>query len=181
MRADEGLTFREDATNADVTVPRNRIRHELLPYLEREFTPGIVEVLAREAALAQADEDKLEAEAIEKAASIVLSFTASNTGKPGGSSGASAPVQAVGTVPAVMLDARALGALHPALASRVARQALQRLAGPRFVGFDHVQRFLAFVETGAAGQAMSLPGQQAVHEGARVRLGPEPERGVAGV
>ncbi len=175
--ADEGLIFQEDATNADVTVPRNRIRHELLPYLEREFSPGIVEVLAREAALAQADEDKLEAEAIEKAASIVLSFTASNTGKPGGSSGASAPVQAVGSVPAVVIDTRALGALHPALASRVARQALQRLAGPQFVGFDHVQRFLAFVETGAAGQAMSLPGQQAVHEGARVRLGPEPERG----
>ena len=42
-------------------------------------------------------------------------------------------------------DARASGALHPALASRVARHALQQLAGDRFVGFEHVQRFLAFV------------------------------------
>ena len=173
--AEEGLTFQEDATNADVTVPRNRIRHELLPYLEREFTPGIVEVLAREAALAQADEDKLEAEAIEKAASIVLSSTASFTGKPVGSSGVSASVQA--PAPIVAIDVQALVALHPALASRVARHAIQRLAGPRFVGFDHVQRFLAFVADGAVGQAMSLPGQQAVHEGARVLLGPEPVRG----
>src|SRR5687767_4037018 len=100
--ADEGLTFREDATNADVTVPRNRIRHELLPYLERAFTPRIVEVLSREAELAQDDEDKLQAEAIESAASVVLSSTAS-----------------------LRIDARELGALHPALASRVAKRALQ--------------------------------------------------------
>ena len=153
--ADEGLTFREDETNADVQFPRNRIRHELLPYLEREFTPGIVEVLAREAALAQDDEDKLSAEAIEKAASVVLSSTAS-----------------------LRIDARELSSLHRALASRGARQTLQRMAGERFVGFQHVQRFLAFVREGAPGQAMSLPGQQAVHHGSTVLLGPEPERGV---
>lgn len=151
--ADQGLTFREDATNADIAIPRNRIRHELLPYLEREFSPRIVEVLAREASLAQDDEDKLEAEAIEKAGAIVLSTTAS-----------------------VTIDARALRLLHPALASRVARRALESLAAGRFVGFDHVQRFLGFVETGTAGQAMSLPGHQAIHLGGRVRLGPEPDR-----
>ncbi len=154
--ADEGLTFREDATNTDVAIPRNRIRHQLLPYLEREFTPGIVEVLAREAALAQDDEDKLEAEAIDKAASIVLSTTAS-----------------------LRIDARELMSLHPALASRVARRALQRMAGERFVGFEHVHRFLAFVRAGTAGQAMSLPGQQAMHHGSTVLLGPEPDRGQA--
>ncbi|MDQ3420424.1 MAG: tRNA lysidine(34) synthetase TilS [Acidobacteriota bacterium] len=152
--AAEGLTFREDATNTDVAIPRNRIRHELLPYLEREFTAGIVEVLAREAALAQDDEDKLEAEAVEKAASTVLSTTAS-----------------------VRIDAREIGSLHPALASRVARRALQQMAGERFVGFEHVHRFLAFVRAGAAGQAMSLPGQQAVHHGSTVLLGSEPDRG----
>ena len=58
-------------------------------------------------------------------------------------------------------------------------RALQQLAGGRFVGFEHVQRFLAFVRNGAAGQAVSLPGQQAVHQGAMVLLGPEPDRGVA--
>lgn len=151
--ADEGLTFREDATNADVAIPRNRIRHELLPYLEREFSPGIAEVLAREAALAQVDEDKLEAEAIENASSIVLSDTASSR-----------------------IDARELVSLHPALASRVARRALQHMAGERFVGFEHVHRFLTFVRSAAAGQAMSLPGQQAVHHGSTVLLRPEPDR-----
>ena len=47
--AARGLAFREDATNEDLRIPRNRVRHELLPYLEREFSPGIAGILAREA------------------------------------------------------------------------------------------------------------------------------------
>jgi tRNA(Ile)-lysidine synthase len=161
--AERGLTFREDATNADVAVPRNRIRHELLPYLEREFSPGIVDVLSREAALARDDDDRLEAEAIDLAASVVLVSTADQL--------IDAPDPCV-----VQIDAEALSLLHPALASRVARQGLRHLAGDRFVGFDHVERFLTFVRDGQVGSAMSLPGQQARHGGKTVRLGAEPPR-----
>ncbi|MEX2661495.1 MAG: tRNA lysidine(34) synthetase TilS [Vicinamibacterales bacterium] len=160
--ADGGLTFRDDASNADVAVPRNRVRHELLPYLEREFSPGIVEVLAREAALARDDDDRLEAEAIDLAASVVLTDIDPATGRP-----------VPGTV---QVEVQALGSLHPALASRVARRALQYGAGERFVGFEHVHRFLDFVRSGEPGSAISLPGQQARHLGGIVRLGPEPPR-----
>ena len=52
-----GLPFREDESNRDLAFTRNRVRHELLPLLERDFSPGIVEVLAREAAIAREDED----------------------------------------------------------------------------------------------------------------------------
>ena len=154
--AAEGLTFQEDATNADRGVPRNRIRHELLPYLEREFSPGIVEVLARESALAREDDDRLEAEAIEMAVSVVLTVTETAT----------------------VIDAQGLQALHPAIASRVARQVLQGRANDRFIGFEHIQRFLEFVRSSQAGSALSLPGQQAVHLGGRVQLGPEPPRDI---
>jgi tRNA(Ile)-lysidine synthase len=41
-----GLPWREDATNTDVRVPRNRIRHEVLARLE-EAHPGAVRALAR--------------------------------------------------------------------------------------------------------------------------------------
>jgi tRNA(Ile)-lysidine synthase len=160
--ADGGLTFRDDASNADVAVPRNRVRHELLPYLEREFSPGIVEVLAREAALARDDDDRLEAEAIDLAASVVLTDIDPVTGR-------SVP----GTT---QVEVQALGSLHPALASRVARRALQYGAGGRFVGFEHVHRFLDFVRSGEPGSAISLPGQQGLHLGGIVRLGPEPPR-----
>lgn len=43
-----GLGFRTDSTNAKPVYLRNRIRHELLPVL-RQFNPGIVEVLGRQA------------------------------------------------------------------------------------------------------------------------------------
>jgi tRNA(Ile)-lysidine synthase len=51
--AERGATFVEDETNADLTIPRNRVRSRLLPLLASEFNPNIVEVLAREADLAR--------------------------------------------------------------------------------------------------------------------------------
>ena len=44
--------FVEDETNADLTIPRNRVRHDLLPHLAA-FNPNIVEVLSREADVAR--------------------------------------------------------------------------------------------------------------------------------
>lgn len=41
-----GRTWREDASNQDGTIPRNRVRHTLLPALCRELNPGAVEHLA---------------------------------------------------------------------------------------------------------------------------------------
>ena len=43
------LPFVDDETNADVSIPRNRVRAELLPLLEARFNPAIVDVLADEA------------------------------------------------------------------------------------------------------------------------------------
>jgi tRNA(Ile)-lysidine synthase len=67
-----GIAFREDASNLDLSNPRNRVRHELIPYLASQFSPSIAAVLAREAELARVDEDALHAEAIKIADQIVL-------------------------------------------------------------------------------------------------------------
>jgi tRNA(Ile)-lysidine synthase len=63
--AERGLEPREDETNADRRYWRNRVRHEVLPFLER-FNPNLratlartAEVLAGELALAQAAVDTL--------------------------------------------------------------------------------------------------------------------------
>ena len=50
---ERGVTYVDDETNADVAIPRNRVRAELLPILTDRFNPAIVDVLAREAELAQ--------------------------------------------------------------------------------------------------------------------------------
>ncbi len=48
--------WREDASNLDTRHLRNRIRHELLPLLEREFNPQVADVLAHQAEIARAEE-----------------------------------------------------------------------------------------------------------------------------
>ena len=50
-----GQVWREDATNQDVSLTRNRVRHELMPMLRR-FNPGVDAALARLAASARDDE-----------------------------------------------------------------------------------------------------------------------------
>lgn len=53
--ARHGLTYRQDASNADRRFLRNRIRHELLPLLERDYNPGIRAVLRRTAEVLRAE------------------------------------------------------------------------------------------------------------------------------
>ena len=43
------MPFVDDESNEDVSIPRNRVRAELLPLLEERFNPGIVDVLADQA------------------------------------------------------------------------------------------------------------------------------------
>jgi tRNA(Ile)-lysidine synthase len=50
------IPWREDATNQDLTYARNRIRHELLPQLVRDWNPKITNALANLADLAQEEE-----------------------------------------------------------------------------------------------------------------------------
>jgi tRNA(Ile)-lysidine synthase len=146
--AARGQAFREDASNADLSIPRNRVRHELIPALRSRFSPGITDVLAREAALARQDDEFLHAEAIKLAGRIVL------------------------TDVAVRIDAAGLSSAPRALSSRVAQAALQRLAGSKSITFDHVERLLALADGAGDGRAVSLPGQYAVRAGGTIVLSP---------
>lgn len=103
--AERAEAFREDASNADLSITRNRLRHELLPVIDR-LAPGGREALARTATLAADDENYLMAQAIIEARSIVLM----NAG-------------------GVQVHRRALAALPPALARRVIRHAVEMVPG----------------------------------------------------
>ncbi len=139
------LEFHEDASNADPTIPRNRIRHELLPLLENRYAPGIVDALDRSAAIAREDAAYLDVSAA-AAASRLVSRT------PNG----------------VELDANALVAEPPAIARRVIRIAQQALGGEpgaeRFIGFDAVDAVLQFAVSKSTGQ-LDLPGHRVNRRG----------------
>jgi tRNA(Ile)-lysidine synthase len=159
--AELGQPFREDETNSDRAIVRNRVRAELLPLLARDYSPGIADVLAREAEVARLDEDRLHEEAIDLLDSIVLRSEAGNSNAED----------------AVELDADGLRALHPALGTRVVRLALERVAPGQFVGFDHVERVLELARDASHGskkRARALPGLQAERQGDRVVLSRPP-------
>jgi tRNA(Ile)-lysidine synthase len=152
---EQDLPFREDESNDDQAFTRNRVRHTLLPLLRQEFSPGIDEVLAREASIARDDEDWLHTQSTSIAASVVLVRDG-----------------------IVQIEAEALAELHPAIASRVARAALSRLSPDRAIEYGHVQALLALARTPPP-SAVSLPGQQARRRGRFVILQPRAKAAVA--
>jgi tRNA(Ile)-lysidine synthase len=52
-----GQSWREDESNLDHRLARNRVRHALLPLLAREYNPNIRQVLSDTAELARAEEE----------------------------------------------------------------------------------------------------------------------------
>jgi tRNA(Ile)-lysidine synthase len=108
--------WREDATNQDRANPRNRIRHELLPYLEQHFNPSVRRTLARMADLARADDAWIWREAV--AASVGLLRCEGDE---------------------VRIDRRALNATPEAIARRVVIQALLLLQLPTAPALHHVE------------------------------------------
>lgn len=58
--AARGIRWCEDVSNRDLRFRRNRIRHEILPYLAQSGAPSLVEALCRTAALCRAVVDDLE-------------------------------------------------------------------------------------------------------------------------
>ena len=62
---EEGIPFVQDPTNELLVHRRNRIRHEILPKMEKEFGPGVTRTLARSAELLARDEELLEGQAQE--------------------------------------------------------------------------------------------------------------------
>lgn len=101
-----GLEVRQDPTNRDVRVPRNQIRHELLPILARQHNPRIVEGLARTARLLQADDDYLDGVSREAARVLLKERRRA----------------------CLKLDSELLGGYHIAIQRRVLRQYIQELA-----------------------------------------------------
>jgi tRNA(Ile)-lysidine synthase len=146
------IAFREDESNADPSIARNAVRHRLLPLLQ-EFSPSVADVLAREADIAREDEDFLSRTAIDLAPSIVLV-----------------------TEHGVEMEIDSVRAVHPALASRVVREALSRAAPGQFFGRDHIKAALMLMDAtlNGAGGALSLPGVRVRREGGRLVFGGPP-------
>jgi len=139
------IPWREDATNQDRTFARNRIRHDLLPQLVRDWNPQIISALANLADLAHEEESYWQSQigqiqliragdAIELPANLICT---------GGARTRACRVE-------TRLDACGL---PRALARRLIRRAISLAKGDlRQIDFDHVEAVLNLRRT------LHLPG-----------------------
>ena len=129
----EGIAVCYDSTNADTAYTRNRVRLELVPYLERSFNPAVVPSLARTAALLAQDAECLEqlaGEAYEK-----LARRQENT---------------------VSLPVTQLTALHSAVRLRVLRRAYFKLGGEE-LSYERSQAMDSLLLRRSGGKLIQLP------------------------
>ena len=117
---DRDLQVHEDPTNRNLEVPRNRVRHELLPLLEGRYNPRVVEGLMRTARGLQADDDYLDN--LSRAAAQKL--------------------LKVRRAACVTLDTAGLRGYHIAVQRRVLRQYIQELVQRRPIAFAVVEGLL---------------------------------------
>ena len=141
------MPFVHDESNDDVSIPRNRVRAELLPLLERRFNPSIVDVLADEAMLAREEWDWMQQAARE---------AGRGRGQPTGRRRL-APRRA---------GARA-AACRRRPARRFARRSMEAAAG-RPVSFRHVEDALQLLRRG--GGPVDGPGLRVERRGASLVL-----------
>lgn len=168
--ADLRQPWREDPTNPDTRFTRNRLRHGILPLLERDFNPSVTENLAELAEIARGEEDYWENE-ISGWLGTTVQWSEPEWAKAHTSAGAESALVQIAPVKSDMQclleDSGPLGMnasvsrawllTEPLAVQRRLVKAVGDYAGIP-LEFKHVQEILRFAaEDGASGKELSLP------------------------
>lgn len=142
-----------DSSNLETVYTRNRIRLELIPYLEKNYNPRLKRSLADLAALAAADRAYFEG-AVQK------KFERTARKKNG----------------KLLLERAALAALPEALRGRMAYRALLEFIPAREIGRRQVEQLVQLAEGKGPARQISLPaGTRAYRSYGRLIISPIPE------
>ena len=138
----KGERWVDDETNEDLDNPRNRVRHRVIPELDRAAGGTTRPNIARAAALIREDGQWLDEQAVEWSGRIVVQTEAG-----------------------LELDALVLAEAPAPVRRRVVLEALRRAAPEREIGQDHVEAVMALLgpSTGsgqAARGAVDVPGSR---------------------
>ena len=140
-----GETWVDDETNADLSNPRNRVRHDVLPHLEAALGLPVRRAMARAAGLVGED-----ARFLDELAEARLALLATRT--------------AAG----MELDTDRLRAEPTALARRILLKAMRGHADGKEVGLEHVQAALEVLDGLVAGA--EVPGSRVELRGKKLVL-----------
>jgi len=132
---EEKLSFRFDSSNILKNHLRNRIRLRLIPLLQKEYSPKIVEILARTAALIEEDEKFLS----EEVGKILPGLLEKRKEE-------------------IVLDFKKILKYNKSLQRRILREAIYFLKGNlKGVEFQHIEALLKLMEWGGTGKSLTLP------------------------
>jgi tRNA(Ile)-lysidine synthase len=152
-----GIAWREDQSNGDLKFARNRIRHELLPQLARDWNPKIGEALAHLGDLAFEEE---------RWWSVNLHHAAA-----GENACPTATIACPTNTTEFQVDR--LKALPRSVARRVIRQAIKRAKGDlRGIEFEHVENVVETVLDGLARPRGGVPGVEVAASFGLLRIAP---------
>lgn len=150
----QGVHYAKDSTNDDLAYSRNRVRHELLPYLEKHFNSNIKLTLARMAEQLRYDDEYLECQAM--AAYAEAKNVPKSPGLP------ELPMNEhmdflQGSKPyELVFSATKLQALEPALRRRVLREGYRSLALAE-LDYERTLALERLVLQRAGGKLVQLP------------------------
>jgi tRNA(Ile)-lysidine synthase len=152
---ERGIPWREDSSNRSLEFARNRIRHELLPSLTRDWNPALAENLARMAVLAGEDEEYWLKEMNRLAERYLVS-------KP----------------PAVLLRVEDLAGMDQAVRRRLVRRAFELVKGDlRRIEFVHVDKVLSLAGARDGDGRVQVPGLDIFRSFGWIRFAPAGEYG----
>jgi len=132
-----------DSSNDDMAYLRNRVRCKLLPCLQSEFNPEIINALERVSDILKIEEDYLDDEA-QKLFKFCLVETSASS---------------------VSLSKKKLSDLHPAILHRVLRKAIEKVKkNLNRITFGHINDIVNFAFTSLFGSSLDLPDRIRVYK-----------------
>ncbi len=116
----EGLSYVTDKTNAETKYTRNKIRNLLIPQLQREYNPNLVDTITQNAEIIGYDNDYLD-----NVAEKEYSGLTNNS-----------------------IEISALEDMHNAIAMRVVRKMIEKVTGLTDISARHIKDILSLKDTG---------------------------------
>jgi len=144
------LRYRIDPTNRDTQLTRNRVRRRLIPLLQRDFNPAVIDALSHATEILRDEETYLE-----EVAAAAYETLVDRSG------------------PGVALRTSRLRDLPAALQRRVLRMALAEVRGDlRRITLPHVEKVLQMVRETRGPRSLNLPDALLLRlEGGLLRIG----------
>ncbi|MBI4746560.1 MAG: tRNA lysidine(34) synthetase TilS [Deltaproteobacteria bacterium] len=154
--SERNIPFVTDISNLKMDYMRNRVRTELLPFLEG-YNPNIKETLVRTADVSHRDNQFLDMEA-DRIYTTVASHDMKGT-VPDLRTERSEVVESGLSPVTVTMTFSDIKVLHPAVSSRVIRKGIKAVKGDlKRVSFQHISDILSLIDSGEGRWSLHLPG-----------------------